>query len=171
MKDFHLSIVICFCFHLCSYFSDPLGSWVMLCFHTFYTPPKAAGSPLYQVLYFFVRPTFCSLYRLVLSVNRLIFYAAALLSCFSSSITMPNPLLLILYFFSSLFLVPYPHGLFQHSIILLTLPLSLSTFLDSYFFHPGCCVAHWLPFHLAPLNFSVTRSARARIVSFCSVMY
>ena len=70
-----------------------------------------------------------------------------------------------------LFLVPYLHGLFQHSIILLTLPLSLSIFLNSCSFHPGCCVAHWLPFHLASLNFSVTRSVHAKIVSFSSVMY
>ena len=87
------------------------STWLLgyaLLLHFLY-PPKAAWSLPYQV----ARPTSdysqtsCSLYPLVLSMNRLIFCAAALLSFFSSSTTMSKPLLLILYFFSKSF----PHSI------------------------------------------------------------
>ena len=167
MKDFHLSMVICFCFHLCSYFSDPPGSWVMLCFYTFYTLPRLLDLFLIrlpdQPLIIHKHPVLCTPWSCLWTVWYFVlqpYYPSSvpLLPCQS------------LYFWScissqSLFLIPYLHGIFQHSILLLTLPLSLSMFLDCCFFHPGCCEAHWLPFHLAPLNFSATINAVISMIS------
>ena len=148
-------------------------------------PLKTAWSLFYQVLYpcnhtvshsfgktaLIIHKHSYILYCLFHSTNHLIFCIVALISSFTSSITLSKPSVLILYFSSSHFLIPSLHGLFLQSTILLMSPLSLLTFLNSRSFPSGCWSPCWIPLYLPPTIFSVTISVHFRIVLFHLVMF
>ena len=124
------------CSYLCRHFSNLTGSWVMLCFYTPITFPKLFN--LFLIRCYVHVAWFCL--KAPVKLPLIICSVCSLGSCLwtvwcfvlQSSITMLKLSLKILYSFSSLFLIPSSHGLFRHSTILLMLPLSLSTFLNSY---------------------------------------